>query len=433
MKKIIVALGVLMASVVTLHAQWSLDSCIAYAEEHSFDVQRAIVELRNAELAYSTARVSMTPSVNAGVGQDFSFGLAQGADNIKQPRTQASTSFNASVNMPLFTGLKITNQIRRTKIEIAASEANVEGLRNNIAVNVASYYLNALYNTEMVTISEQQLALRKKFMEHTAQLVEAGKKSESELYEAQAQVAQDSSALTDARINLRQSIVDLCQLLNWTDIEAFALAPMSNVEIAEVLLSPAEEVYNHALSRHPTMRSSLLQIESAKYAIREAKADYYPQLSLNASWGTGYYHVFNGNNPGFGQQFVDNGSEMVGVYLSIPIYNRLQVRNNIKMSKNALQLATINNSQQAARLYKEIQSAYYNALSSQEKYRAALTSYQTGKTALDYAVSKYELGRMNAYEYNEVQSRYARAAAELTQSKYDFSLRYRILQHYANL
>lgn len=300
-----------------------------------------------------------------------------------------------------------------------------------MAVNVAAYYLNALYCKEMVRVNEQQLALRKAFLDHTRQLVEGGKQPESELYEAQAQLAQDSAALTDARVNLRTAVVDLCQLLNWTAVEEFALAPMPDTDIENVLLASADEVYQHAVGNHPSMRSAALQAQSARYAIREAQADYYPQLSLNASWGTGYYHVFNGNNPGFGRQFVDNGSEMVGLSLSIPIYNRMQVRHNVRQQRNALDMALVAESQQSAKLYKDIQSAYYNALSAQEKYRSATSAYATARAALDYALAKYEAGRLNAYQYNEVQTRYTRAATELTQARYDFSLRHRILLHYA--
>lgn len=430
MKRTIITLAVTLATIFA-QAQWSLDSCINYAQQHSFDVQRAIISLRNAEIARSSALVSMTPSVNAGIGQDFSFGLAQGANNVKENRSQASTSFNASVSMPVFSGLRITNSIRRTKIDVEAATANIESLRENIKVNVTAYYLNALYCNELVAVNQYQLQLRKELLQRTNTLVEAGRQPESERFEVEAQVAQDSSALTDARINYRTAILDLCQLLNWTDIETFQLMPLPETDIDNMLLESADEVFAYSRQHHPSMQAARLQAQSARYAVREAQAEYYPQLSLNASWGTGYYHIFNGNNPGFGQQFVDNGSEMVGLTLSIPIYNRMQVRNNVRQQRNALAQALVNASEQEARLYKEIQSAYYNALSAQDKYRAALTSYRASEAALRYALSKYELGRMSAYEYNEVQTRRSRASVELAQAKFDFTLRRNILLLYA--
>lgn len=429
MKRIALLLSMALAAVAA-QAQWSLDSCIRYAQQHSFEVQRAIISLRNAEVEHASARVSMTPSVNAGVGQDFSFGLAQGADNVKQQRSQASTSFNAAVQMPVFTGLRVTNSIRRTKTDVAAATADVESLREDVEVNVTAYYLNVLYNTEMVRVNEHQLELRKELEARTVTLVEAGRMAENELYEVQAQVAQDSAALTEARISLRGSIVDLCQLLNWTDVEGFEVEMMGDMNVEGTLIPSAREVYEYSRENRPAMEAARLRVRSAEYAIREARAEYFPQLSLNASWGTGYYHVFSFNNPGFGRQFVDNGTEMVGLSLSIPIYNRLQVRNSVKIQRNALAQAQINVAEQDAKLYKEIQSAYYNAVSAQEKYRSALASFRASDAALGYALSKYELGRMSAYEYNEVQTRRQKAAAELAQAKYDFALRMRILEHY---
>ena len=166
--------------------------------------------------------------------------------------------------------------------------------------------------------------------------------------------------------------------------------------------------------------------------MKETKAEYYPQLNLNASWGTGYYHTFNGNNPAFGNQFVDNGSEVIGLSLNIPIYNRMQVRHTIKRQQIALDEAKLSAQELTDRLYKDIQSAYYNALAARSKYEAAEKSREAGAKALEYATTKYELGSLSAYEYNEAQTRLHRTEAELTQAKYEYLLRIRILEFYAH-
>lgn len=418
---------------ISAFAQWSLDSCITYAEQNSFEVEKAILALNNARIAHASAKTAMTPSINAEIGQNFSFGLAQGANNLKQQRTQATTSFNAAVSMPVFTGLRITNQIKRTKVDIQVAISDIESIRNDIKINVTAYYLNALYNKELINICTNQLELRKQLLKQTTELVNNGRTPESELYEIQAQVAQDSAELTNAHINYRQTLVDLCQLLNYKNIEQFDITPIQNTNIDTKLLQPITDIYQHTLTHHPALKSAHLKAQSARLAIKETQAEYYPQLNLNASWGTGYYHIFKNNNPAFGKQFVDNGSEIVGLSLSIPIYNRMQVRNNIKLQRNNLIQTNINIAEQEAKLYKDIQSAYYNAISAQEKYQSALSVSKASQEALKYAITKYQLGKINSYEYNEVQARNTRALAELTQAKYDYALKYQILNHYANL
>ena len=415
---------------------WTLDSCISYAQQQSYSVIRANMAVKNAEIAERSARVAMTPSVNAGIGENLSFGLVEGVNNVRENRTQSTTSFNASVSMPLFTGLRITNQIKRTAVELQAALAEVESAKENVELNVITYYLQAMYSREMQSVQQQQLTLSEQLLERTRVLVAEGRKSESELYEVEAQVAQNRQALTEAENSYRLAVVDLCQLINYKDVEGFynAQCTMHNAQfetqnIASLLPTP-DVVFAQAVANRPSLEAQRSRVASAELAIKETKADYYPQLNLNASWGTGYYHMFNGNNPAFGNQFVDNGSEVIGLSLNIPIYNRMQVRHAVKRQQIALEEAKLSELELTDRLYKDIQSAYYNALAAKDKYEAAQKSREAGAKALEFAESKYELGRLSVYEYNEAQTRMYRAEAEETQAKYEYLLRERILNFY---
>ena len=440
MRKILIILLSVLATMAANAQGWTLDSCVSYAQQQSYSVIRANMAVKNAEIAERSARLAMTPSVNAGIGENLSFGLVEGANNIRENRTQSTTSFNASVSMPLFTGLRVTNQIKRTGAELQAALAEVETAKENVELNVITYYLQAIYYREMQSVQKQQLALSEQLFERTQLLVVEGRKSESELYEVEAQVAQNRQALTEAENSYRLALVDLCQLINYKDVEGFVsemsdlsdqsdLSDMSDSQFSTILPTP-EDVFAHAVANRPSIEAQRNRVASAEFAVKETKAEFYPQLNLNASWGTGYYHTFNGNNPAFGNQFVDNGSEVIGLSLNIPIYNRMQVRHAVKRQQIALDEARLSEQEITDRLYKDIQSAYYNALAAQEKHTAAQKSRESAAKALEFAQSKYELGRLSTYEYNEAQTRLYRAEAELTQAKYEYLLRTRILEFY---
>ena len=443
MKKILIILLCIVHCAFCIAQGWTLDSCISYAQQQSYSVIRANMAVKNAEIAERSARVAMTPSVNAGIGENLSFGLVEGVNNVRENRTQSTTSFNASVSMPLFTGLRITNQIKRTAVELQAALAEVESAKENVELNVITYYLQAMYSREMQSVQQQQLTLSEQLLERTRVLVAEGRKSESELYEVEAQVAQNRQALTEVQNSYRLALVDLCQLINYKDVEGFVSEmsdlsdqsdssdqfDLSDSKLSTLLPTP-DVVFAQAVANRPSLEAQRSRVVSAELAIKETKADYYPQLNLNASWGTGYYHMFNGNNPAFGNQFVNNGSEVIGLSLNIPIYNRMQVRHAVKRQQIALEEAKLSELELTDRLYKEIQSAYYNALAAKDKYQAAQKSREAGVKALEFAESKYELGRMSAYEYSEAQTRLYRAEAEETQAKYEYLLRTRILEFY---
>ena len=435
MKKILIILSIVSTTLAATAQVWTLDSCISYAQQQSYSVIRANMAVKNSEIAERSARLAMTPSINAGIGENLSFGLVEGVNNVRENRTQSTTSFNASVSMPLFTGLRITNQIKRAGAELQAALAEVETAKENVELNVITYYLQAMYFREMQFVQKQQLALSEQLFERTQVLVSEGRKSESELYEVEAQVAQNRQALTEAENSYRLAVVDLCQLINYKDVEKF-VEDISNSQFSTLnsqfspLLPTPDDVFSKALANRPSIEAQRNRVASAELAIKETKAEFYPQLNLNASWGTGYYHMFNANNPAFGNQFLNNGSEVIGLSLNIPIYNRLQVRHAVKRQQIALDEARLTEQELTDRLYKDIQSAYYNAFAAKDKYEAAEKSREAGVKALEYAVTKYELGRLSAYEYNEAQTRLYRTEAELTQAKYEYLLRIRILEFY---
>ena len=435
MKKILIILLCIVNYALSFAQGWTLDSCISYAQQQSYSVIRANMAVKNAEIAERSARLAMTPSVNAGIGENLSFGLVEGVNNVRENRTQSTTSFNASVSMPLFTGLRITNQIKRTGAELQAALAEVESAKENVELNVITYYLQAMYFREMQSVQKQQLTLSEQLLERTQLLVAEGRKSESELYEVEAQVAQNCQALIEAENSYRLALVDLCQLINYKDVEKF-VGDISNSQFStansqfSTLLPTPDDVFSKALANRPSIEAQRNRVASAELAIKETKAEFYPQLNLNASWGTGYYHTFNGNNPAFGNQFVDNGSEVIGLSLNIPIYNRMQVRHAVKRQQIALDEARLTAQEITDRLYKDIQSAYYNAIAAQEKHTAAQKSRESAAKALEFAQSKYELGRLSTYEYSEAQTRLQQAQVQETQARYEYLLRARILEFY---
>ncbi|MBO5729222.1 MAG: TolC family protein, partial [Paludibacteraceae bacterium] len=253
MRKILIILLSVLATMAANAQGWTLDSCVSYAQQQSYSVIRANMAVKNAEIAERSARLAMTPSVNAGIGENLSFGLVEGANNIRENRTQSTTSFNASVSMPLFTGLRVTNQIKRTGAELQAALAEVETAKENVELNVITYYLQAIYYREMQSVQKQQLALSEQLFERTQLLVVEGRKSESELYEVEAQVAQNRQALTEAENSYRLALVDLCQLINYKDVEGFVsemsdlsdqsdLSDMSDSQFSTILPTP-EDVF----------------------------------------------------------------------------------------------------------------------------------------------------------------------------------------------
>ncbi len=124
---------------------WTLEACIRYAQQHNTEVQQRALEVERNDIELSTARYSRLPDLNASLGGDASFGRALTSDNTYRDNNQTSGSLNVSASMPLFQGMRINHQIKAGKLDLAAAVQDLERIREDVAINVMTLYLQVLY------------------------------------------------------------------------------------------------------------------------------------------------------------------------------------------------------------------------------------------------------------------------------------------------
>lgn len=417
--------------------QWSLEECIRYAIENNIDLKQKELERQNQEVTLHTSKYSWLPNLNASINENFGFGRSESKDGLIVDRNSANTSANIQLSMPIFDGFKIPNDIAARKLDLKASIETLNKAKEDLSINVASYYLQVLYNKEMLKIAELQVALSSEQVTKTEALYNAGKVPESQLYDMKAQLAKDEVTLTESRNNVKLALLDLTQAL---ELERYGenfdvLEPETGDAVEQYMSSiiPPDQVYDYAVGVKPQVKEQEYLLESQKKMLKVAQAGYYPKLNFSAGYSNGYYHNFGDgdyNNAPFSDQLKNNGQKSIGFSLSIPIFNRFQVRNSVRSARIAIHNRELLMENTKKTLYKEIQQAYYNATAAQEKYVSSDKSVDASKIAFSYAEERYGAGKSTVFEYSEAKTKYAQSLAEQTQSKYNFIFRAKILDFY---
>ncbi|HPA36942.1 MAG TPA: TolC family protein, partial [Chitinophagales bacterium] len=134
-------------------------------------------------------------------------------------------------------------------------------------------------------------------------------------------------------------------------------------------------------------------------------------------------------NP-YGKQLNQNFSYAVGLGLTIPIYNKYQVKTAVKQSRLQHQLAIINEQQTNLELYNNIQQAYLKASASLESYKAAEKNYRTAQKSYDYATERLQAGSIQQLDVNLAKSNLLIALSRLSQSKYEYLFNSKVLDFY---
>ena len=417
--------------------KWTLEECITYAIEHNIDLKQKEQDQESRKVDLSTCKNSWLPSLNANLGQNFDFGRSPSKTGVIVDQNSANSSFYLQTSMPIFDGFKIPNDIKARKLDLLAATENLNKAKEDLAINVASYFVEALYNKELLTVAELQAALSTEQVTRTESLVNAGKVPLSQLYDIKAQQAKDEASLTEAKNNVNLSLLNLAQMLELerTGQSLDISVPEIDDAIEKYMTSilPPDVVYNNAVAVKPQIKEQEYLLESQKKMLKVAQAGYFPKLDFSASYSNGYYHYSGGTdivNSSFSDQLNQNGRKTIGFSLSIPLFNRFQTRNNVRSSRIAILNRELMMENSKKVLYKEIQQAYFNATAAQEKYKATGKSVLASKEAFGYAENKYNAGKSTVYEYSESKTKYSQSLSEQIQAKYNYIFRAKILDFY---
>ncbi|MCM1313115.1 MAG: TolC family protein [Bacteroides sp.] len=430
----VLLLGTVFSKVQAQDEEWNLRRCIEHALTENINVKQQEIVVENQRNALSTAKNSRLPNLSASANQSFNFGRGLTMDNTYANRNTQSTSFDLSTNVPVFTGGQIGNEIRMRRLNLMATVADLEKTRESISIQITSLYLEALYQKALLEVAYRQQELSRAQRDKIRALYDNGKRSESELAEAEATVANDGLSVTLQENAVRLALLDLSQLLELPSPEGFDIVQpddtSDNSGISSLVLASPDDIYAEASLSKPQIMAETYRLESAEKNILVARSGLYPSIHFGAGLGSNYYKTSGFAAPSFGSQMRDNFNKYIGISLSVPIFNRFATRNNIRAARLQYRSQQLQLEDARKTLYKEIQQAYYNAIAAQRQCVSSQTAENASHSSFVLMSRKYENGKANATEYQESKTKYMKSVSERLQAKYTFIFRSKILNFY---
>lgn len=415
-----------------LHAQqpWTLQRCIEYAIEHNLNIKMQQQQVETQEVALSTSKNQFLPDLNGNAQQSFNFGRGLTADNTYANRNTQSFGMGLSTSIPIFTGGERINDLALKKLNLQAALADLSKAKENLSIQIASGYLEALYQQELAQIAQRQLELSKLQLSKKQALLANGKASEAEVAEIKASVAADESQVTQTHNNYQLALLNLSQMLELPSFDQMEVVAPASDEIEKLIIELPETIYQQAVTFKPQIQAEQLRLKGAEKSIQIARSGLMPRLSFGAGLSTNYYNTSGFQAAPFSTQLKDNFSKYMSIGLSVPIFNRFATRNQIRTAKIRYNTQLLQLEQSKKDLYKEIQQAYFNATAAQKQYESSMTAQEASMESFRLMTAKYENGKASLTEYQESKTKLTRAEADLAQAKYALLFRHKILLFY---
>lgn len=342
----------------------------------------------------------------------------------------------------------------------------MESSINTIALAVANAYLSVLFNQEINTANLANRLASKEQVDRIKLLVEAGQVPDANLYQVEAQLAQDEARVINSENAISLAKLSLMQLIQLPEEQKkdFGIETPNLNEPLFNLPSKNSVVLN-ALGTFPEVKSAELIIARADLEYKIANGGRYPRLGASYNYGSGFsganqkgvgelvnfgnvpIGTLSGSNQlvfsldqlslysdfetvPFFNQVKDNVNRSMFFSLNIPIFNGLSNRTNVQMARIGQANAKLESLNVRNQLRQTVETAFADATAAYKTYEAADYSLRAQKEAFKYAKIRYEEQVINGVDYAQARSLRDSALSEKIRSQYDYVFKLKILEFY---
>lgn len=417
--------------------QWSLQDCIDYALEKNIKLQKDKIALEESDVDVKTAKASLFPSLSFNTGHNVinrpyqqNSSTVSGTEIISSDsKTTYNGNYSLNAQWTLWNGGRRLNNIKQQKTTRDIASLSVSETENMLQEEITKLFVQILYADESVKINKSTLETSEANFKRGEELFKEGSISKADLAQLESQVGNDQYQLVTSESTLRNYKLQLKQLLelDGTDEMTLALPTLSDEQVMKVLPSQAD-VYQTALTTRPEIQSGQLSIDNAKLGIKTAKAGYMPTISLSASSSSTTNSASTNN---WAQQMKYGWNNMIGVSLSIPIFDNRQNKSNVQKAKLQYSNSQLNLATKQKELYSTVETLWLDALNAQQQYAAADTKLKSSQTSYDMVSEQFTLGMKNTVELLTEKNNLQSAQQQRLQAKYMAVLDRALLDFYA--
>ncbi len=451
--------------------KWNLKTIVDHAMANNISVKLSDVQAKVAALTYKQSRLSQIPDAN------FSSNLGYNSGNNQDPvtfsrvtQTYLSNGFQLQSSADIFNFFSKRNTIIGNEWELKAARANVDKIKNDIALTAANAYLQVLLAKEQENITLIQVQQTMAQLNNTRKLVDAGSLPELNATQLEAQLAVDSGNYIAAKGNVTLNLLTLKSYMNIDAAAPFEVdtPPVELIPVEPIADLQPDNVYNLAIANQPQQRYNDFKLKAAEKFKAAARGAMYPTFSAYGNLGSSHVSLktphydpvfksleFNGSvvNVGGTDYFIkaptydliqkgynrsdpvftqlsDNFSQSVGISLSVPIFNRYNLRTQYERSKLNITTLQLQKEQDNQKLKQDIYQAYTAALTALEKFNASKKSVEASEKTYLYAGKRFDVGLLSSFDLITTQNNLLRAKLEYSINHFDYVFKMKVLEFY---
>ncbi|MCC5932110.1 MAG: TolC family protein [Cyclobacteriaceae bacterium] len=405
---------------------WNLKQCLLEASSNNLDIRESLVQYEAEKIKFSTTRYSYLPDLSANLRTTNNWGL------FIDPTTNILTNaYNVNAHSFLYSSIDVYrgfNYRHRLSLgmnRLEFTEAVQREEFNRMYLEVVSHYTSAMLAKEQIENARERLKQLDKQKLQTQRMVELGILHPRDFYNIEYFVAAEDQNLVIQENRFESSLLLLAQSMGISpkrvrDIVHYDL----DESLAGIIISGKDDVYKiieEAFEILPEGKLAKLNIEAAEINMKLQRSFTMPVVSLDGFVGTRLSTI---NPLPSTEQLNNNFYQYLGIGLTVPIFNKFSLQNNVQISELELKSSRIAEEKTRQEIEQNVVMAFLELKGAQKNFEALGRQFKAVDQEFSYAQRQFDIGALNLVEYGEVRNRYVITQSELLQSKYDYFLRW---------
>ena len=434
---------------------YTLAECISLALQNNLDLKSTNLRANTAKVNYQQSKADFLPSING----NFNLGVNDGRsidpftnDFITQELTFSNSGL--SLDVTIFNGFRLLNAAKQNQLNKKASEFDIEAARQDLILNVTLAYLQVLNAKDVLKLTKTRLETTKQQLKIQEDFYENESGNPADYTDILGQIENDETSILTAQTGLNNAELGLMRLLNLKErtgintndlISGFELYPLS-----------ADQVYEEGE----------LRIEASKKGMNVARSQFVPEIAFFGGINTNYSSAaqtfvstgssimetgdfvtvdgqdlpilteqvsFSSQNISFRDQLDNNLNTVVGVAVRVPLLNGFKAKNDVGLEKIRVEESILELERIQLDIKNVIFQVHFDMEVAYKRHQSLVKQVEAYEESYRINDIRFNSGVSNFLNYVTSKNNLDNAKVNLTNAKYDYILRTKVLEYYRGL
>lgn len=273
-------------------------------------------------IALSGYRPQVTAQASAAITSTSTIASGTNSSRTFRPRT-----IQINLVQPLFTGFRVTNQVKQSEAAVRAQRETIRNTEQEVLFDAGTAFMDVIRDTSIVDLRETNLKFLAEQVRAARDRFNVGEGTRTDVAQAEARQQLAISQLNASRAALNASRATFRQVIGVDPKRLTGSAPLD-----KMLPKSVQAAIDVSQSRHPAILAGVNNVDVAAFNVKVVEGALLPSLNLQGS-------VSRSWEPSSTVERSDTAT--LGLSLSVPIYQGGGEYARVRQAKEDLGTARI--------------------------------------------------------------------------------------------